>query len=55
MNRRGPSESRYALGYGEEVMDMHNWRSAESCAAHLLPHLEPGFRILARCAAARRW
>ena len=25
---------------------MRNWRSAESCAAHLLPHLEAGFRIL---------
>ena len=46
MDTRGSSENRYALGYGEEVMDMHSWRSAESCAAHLLPHLETGFRIL---------
>ena len=42
MNRQGSSENRYILGYSQEVMDMHNWRSAESCAAHLLPHLEGG-------------
>ena len=46
MDRQGSRENRYILGYSQEVMDMHNWRSAESCAAHLLPHLEAGFRIL---------
>ena len=46
MDRQGSSENRYILGYGQEVMDMHNWRSAQSCAAHLLPHLGAGFRIL---------
>ena len=46
MNRQESGEDRYILGYSEEVMDMRNWRSAESCAAHLLPHLEAGFRIL---------
>lgn len=36
----------YTMGYSEEFRQMLNWRSAQSHAAHLLPHLASGQRIL---------
>lgn len=40
------SSPSYAMGYGEEFQKLLRIRSAERNAAHLLPHLEPGQRIL---------
>ena len=36
----------YTMGYTPELRKMLDRRSAESHAAHLLPHLKPGMRIL---------
>ena len=36
----------YMMGYSDEFQQMLNRRSAETHAAHLLPHLEPGMRVL---------
>ncbi len=36
----------YTMGYGPEFRKMLERRNAADCAAHLLPHLEPGMRLL---------
>lgn len=38
--------STYTMGYDEDFLQMLHWRSAETHAKHLLPHLEPGLRML---------
>jgi ubiquinone/menaquinone biosynthesis C-methylase UbiE len=38
--------SAYSHGHDESVLRSHRWRTAENSAAYLLPHLEPGFRVL---------
>ena len=40
------TESSYTMGYSEEFRRLLNRRSAETHAAHLLPHLGPGLRLL---------
>ena len=40
------TESSYTMGYSEEFRQLLNRRSAPTHAAHLLPHLEPGQRVL---------
>ena len=36
----------YTHGHHESVLRSHRWRTAENSAAYLLPHLEPGQRLL---------
>ncbi len=36
----------YTHGHHESVLRSHSWRTAENSAAHLLPHLRPGLRLL---------
>ena len=36
----------YSHGHHASVLRSHTWRTAENSAAHLLPHLRPGQRIL---------
>jgi ubiquinone/menaquinone biosynthesis C-methylase UbiE len=36
----------YTHGYHESVLRSHNWRTAANSAAHLLPHLRAGQRLL---------
>ena len=38
--------STYTMGYGDEFQKLLSRRSAANSAAHLLPHLEPGLRVL---------
>lgn len=38
--------SGYTMGYSEEFLRMLHRRSAQSHAAYLLPHLQPGMRLL---------
>ena len=40
------TESTYTMGYNEDFLQMLHWRSAETHAKHLLPHLEPGLSVL---------
>ena len=40
------TESSYTMGYSDEFRQLLNRRSAQTHAAHLLPHLEPGHRVL---------
>lgn len=37
---------RYTHGHSEAVLRSHRWRTAANSASHLLPHLEPGQRLL---------
>ncbi|MCP4433960.1 MAG: methyltransferase domain-containing protein [Actinomycetia bacterium] len=37
---------RYTHGHSEAVLRSHRWRTAANSAAHLLPHLEAGQRLL---------
>lgn len=37
---------RYTHGHCEAVLRSHRWRTAGNSASHLLPHLEPGQRLL---------
>lgn len=39
-------EPRYVHGHHESVLRSHRWRTAENSAAYLLPHLQPGMRLL---------
>ena len=41
-----PPAAEYTMGYTEEFLQLLHRRSAESHAAHLLPHLRPGLRVL---------
>ena len=36
----------YTHGHHESVLRSHRWRTAENSAAYLLPHLQPGQRLL---------
>ncbi len=36
----------YTMGYSDEFQKLLARRNAETCAAHLLPHLGPGLRVL---------
>ena len=36
----------YTMGYGPEFRKTLERRNAADCAAHLLPHLRPGMRLL---------
>jgi ubiquinone/menaquinone biosynthesis C-methylase UbiE len=36
----------YTHGHHASVLRSHTWRTAENSAAHLLPHLRPGLRLL---------
>ena len=36
----------YTMGYGDEFRQLLDRRSAQTHAAHLLPHLKPGMRVL---------
>ena len=40
------TESSYTMGYSEEFRRLLNRRSAETHAAHLIPRLKPGLRVL---------
>ena len=49
MSRADPakaSTSTYTMGYGPEFRKLLERRNAADCAAHLLPHLRPGMRLL---------
>ena len=37
---------RYTHGHHDSVLRSHRWRTAENSAAYLLPHLQPGQRLL---------
>ena len=36
----------YTMGYSDEFRQLLNRRNSETPAAHLLPHLKPGMRVL---------
>lgn len=38
--------ARYTHGHAESVLASHRWRTAANSAAHLIPYLEPGQRLL---------
>jgi ubiquinone/menaquinone biosynthesis C-methylase UbiE len=40
------STPKYTHGHAESVLRSHRWRTAENSVAYLLPHLEPGMRLL---------
>ena len=42
----GTATPKYTIGYDEEILKTLNLRSAATHAAHLLPHLMPGMRVL---------
>ena len=46
MNDHTNEEQDYTMGYSEEFLQLLHRRSAESHAAHLLPHLAPGLNVL---------
>ncbi|MBP2418342.1 methyltransferase domain-containing protein [Microlunatus capsulatus] len=41
-----PPAATYSHGHHASVLRSHRWRTAENSAAHLLPHLRPGLRLL---------
>ncbi len=43
---RDTADSTYTMGYTQEFLQLLERRSAQSSAAHLLPHLRPGMRLL---------
>ncbi len=46
MTAQDQSAHNYTMGYSEEFLQMLDRRNAGSCAAHLLPLLEPGMKLL---------
>ncbi len=46
MSQTPSGTSTYAMGYSEEFTQILHRRNAETHAAHLLPHLKPGSRVL---------
>ena len=46
MSEDTPGTSSYTMGYSEEFRQLLDRRSAETHARYLLPHLEPGHRVL---------
>ena len=43
---REPGTPDYTMGYSEQVLQFYELHAAETSAAYLLPHLQPGFRVL---------
>ena len=43
---QAPATETYSHGHHASVLRSHRWRTAENSAAHLLPHLRPGQRLL---------
>ena len=43
---RDAADSTYTMGYTQEFLQLLERRSAQTSAAHLLPHLRPGMRLL---------
>lgn len=37
---------KYTHGHAESVLRSHRWRTADNSCAYLLPHLQPGMRLL---------
>ena len=46
MSDQPSAEQDYTMGYNEEFLQLLHRRSAKTHAAHLLPHLKPGLRVL---------
>ena len=46
MSDQTSAEQDYTMGYSEEFLQLLHRRSAKTHAAHLLPHLKPGLRVL---------
>ena len=46
MPDEAPPTSEYTMGYSEEFLQLLHRRSAETHAAYLLPHIQPGLRVL---------
>ena len=46
MVEQTPATPSYTMGYSEEFLQLLDRRSAQTHAAYLLPHLEPGMRVL---------
>ena len=46
MSQKQEESSSYAMGYSDEFTQILHRRNAETHAAHLLPHLQPGSRVL---------
>ena len=46
MSDQTPKEQGYTMGYSEEFLQLLHRRSADTHAAHLLPHLKSGLRVL---------
>ena len=46
MAEQTPETSTYTMGYDDDFQQLLNRRSAETHAAHLLPHLSPGLKLL---------
>ena len=46
MTEQTPGADSYTMGYSEEFRQLLDRRSAETHARYLLPHLEPGHRVL---------
>ena len=46
MSQMHEESSTYAMGYSDEFTQILHRRNAETHAAHLLPHLRPGSRVL---------
>lgn len=46
MSQTSSETSTYAMGYSDEFTQILHRRNAETHAAHLLPHLRPGSRVL---------
>jgi SAM-dependent methyltransferase len=46
MSEETPNEPTYTMGYSDDFQQLLDRRSVHTHAAHLLPHLEPGQRVL---------
>jgi SAM-dependent methyltransferase len=46
MGRVSPTPDTYTHGHHDAVLRAHRWRTADNSAAHLLPRLRPGLRLL---------
>lgn len=46
MSESATESSTYTMGYDDDFLQMLRWRSAETHARHLLPHLESGLSVL---------
>ena len=46
MSQKHEERTTYAMGYSDEFTQILHRRNAETHAAHLLPHLRPGSRVL---------